>query len=161
MKFHSYTVITLVACLFLTGCQRTSVYHHSVSIPTQGWDQNGTLYFNDSLRNNVPEKLHLQVELRHNNLYPYQNLWIYLRIRTSEGINRFDSINWTLTKPNGRWIGDGWGSMYSMTHQLPDLSIRKKFGVRWFSIEVQHGLKNPTLNGIETIGVHLFTDKPF
>lgn len=161
MKFRSYTFITLAVGLLLTACQRPSVYHHSVSIPPQGWDLNGTLFFNDSLRDNVPEKLHFEVELRHNNLYPYQNLWIYLRTRTSDGTNRLDSINWTLAEPSGRWVGDGWGSLYSLTHRLPDLNLRKTYGARWFSIEVQHGLKDPTLNGVEAIGIHLFTDQSY
>jgi gliding motility-associated lipoprotein GldH len=160
MKSKNILSLTILLTMFiLTACQKNSYYHHSESIPSKGWDMNGTLFFQDSLRDDAPEKLHFTVELRHNNLYPYQNFWLYLRTRTSDGKNRLDSINWKLSEPSGRWIGEGWGSLYNLTHQLPDLEIHKTTGNRWFSIEVQHGLKDPTLTGIENIGIHLYTDK--
>lgn len=157
--FRSFLpAVCLIGVVFLS-CQGNSHYHHSESIPAKGWDLNETLYFKDSLRDDVPDNMHFEVNIRHSNLYPYQNLWLYIRTRTSDGTNRLDSINWTLSEPSGRWLGTGWGSLYNLTQRLPDLNIRKTFGTRWFSIEVQHGLQDETLPGIEDIGIHLFSDK--
>jgi len=150
-------VLCLISVLFLS-CQGNSYYHHSETIPAKGWDLNETLYFQDSLRNEYPDTMQFEVNLRHSNLYPYQNLWLYIRTRTSDGINRLDSINWKLSEPSGRWLGSGWGSLYSLTYRFPDLSIKKTIGNRWFSIEIQHGLKDKSLPGIEDIGIHLFTE---
>jgi len=151
-------VLCLIAVVFLS-CRENSHYHHSEAIPAKGWDLNETLYFQDSLRDDVPEVMHFEVNIRHSNLYPYQNLWLYIRTKASDNTNRLDSINWTFSEPSGRWIGSGWGSLYSLTHRLPDLSIKKTFGTRWFSIEVQHGLRDETLPGIQDVGIHLFTEK--
>jgi gliding motility-associated lipoprotein GldH len=140
------------------SCQEDSYYHHAETIPVKGWDLNQTLYFYDSLYTYVPEKLHFEIDLRHTNLYPYQNIWLYIRTRTSDGTNRLDSINWILSEPSGRWLGSGWGSLYSLTHSLPDLIIRKTEGTRWFNIEIQNGLKDVTLPGIENVGVRLFLE---
>ena len=142
----------------LFSCQRNSQYHHTEMIPSAGWDMNQTLYFQDSLRDDAPDRLHLEVELRHSNLYPYQNMWVYLRTRTSDGTNRLDSINWILSEPNGKWLGKGWGSFYSLSYRLPDLVVRRTLGKRWFVVEIQHGLKDESLTGIESIGVHLFSE---
>jgi len=150
------SILCLICTVFLS-CQGNSLYNHSETIPTKGWDLNETLYFQDSIRDDAPVKMHFEVNLRHSNLYPYQNLWIYIRTKTSDGTNRLDSINWTLSEPSGRWLGSGWGSLYSLAHRLPDLSIKKTFGTRWFSVEVQHGLQDETLPGIEDVGIHLFT----
>ncbi len=145
--------------LVLLSCQGNNHYHHSETIPAKGWELNETLYFQDSVRDDVPESMHFEVSIRHTNLYPYQNLWMYVRTKASDGTNRLDSINWILSEPSGRWLGSGWGSLYSMTKSLPDLNIKKTFGTRWFSIEIQHGLQDQMLPGIEDVGVHLFTDK--
>jgi gliding motility-associated lipoprotein GldH len=148
----------LIGIVFLS-CEGNDFYNHSETIPAKGWDLNGTLYYQDSLRDDVPEKMNFEVYIRHTNLYPYQNLWMYILTKTSDGVNRLDSINWILSEPSGRWLGSGWGSLYSMSYRLPDLTIKKTFGTRWFNIEVQHGLKDQTLPGIEDIGVHLFSEK--
>jgi gliding motility-associated lipoprotein GldH len=150
-------LLLLSSALFFS-CEDSNIYYHSEVIPLSGWDRNQTLYFQDSLRAKAPEKLHFEIDLRHTNLYPYQNLWLYIRTKCSDGTSRLDSINWTLSEPNGRWIGSGWGSLYSLSHRLPDILIKKNTGSRWFIIEIQHGLRNKTLTGIEDIGVRLFTD---
>lgn len=156
---RSNLIYACLLALVLLSCQGNSYYHHSETIPAKGWELNQTLYFQDSLRDNVPERMHFEVSIRHTNMYPYQNLWMYIRTKASDGTNRLDSINWTLSEPSGRWLGSGWGSLYSLSHQLPDLDIKKSFGTRWFSVEIQHGLKDLTLPGIEDVGVHLYTDK--
>lgn len=154
-----YLLALCLIGLVLVSCQKDSYYHHSETIPAKGWDLNQTLYFQDSLRENVPERMHFEVSIRHTNMYPYQNLWMYIRTKASDGTNRLDSINWTLSEPSGRWLGSGWGSLYSLTQRLPDLDIKKSFGTRWFSVEIQHGLQDLTLPGIEDVGIHLYTDK--
>jgi gliding motility-associated lipoprotein GldH len=159
MKLIQALMSSLLIAGMLSGCQRNSHYHHSEAPPAGGWEMNRTLFFQDSLRSDVPETVHMEIELRHNNLYPYQNIWIYLKTKCSDGTNRLDSINWKLAEPSGRWLGDGWGSLYSLSYSLPDLSIRKTTGARWFVIEIQHGLRDPLLPGIESVGVHLFTDR--
>jgi len=156
--FRSFLPALCLICVVFFSCRGNSHYYHSETIPSKGWDLNETLYFQDSLRDDVPEKMHFEVNLRHTNMYPYQNLWMYIRTRTSDGTNRLDSINWTLSEPSGRWLGSGWGSLYSLSQRLPDLSIKKTVGTRWFSIEVQHGLQDQTLPGIEDVGIHLFSD---
>lgn len=151
-------VLCLISIIFLS-CKGNSYYHHSETISAKGWDLNETLYFQDSLLADAPENLHYEVDLRHSNLYPYQNLWLYIRTKASDGTNRLDSINWKLSEPSGLWLGSGWGSLYSLTYRLPDLTIKKTVGNRWFRIEVQHGLKDQTLPGIEDVGIHLFSKK--
>jgi gliding motility-associated lipoprotein GldH len=155
-KWHLAGIVYL---LILAACNNSNdLYHHAEVISSKGWDRNQTLYFQDSLSWNAPETFHFEIELRHTNLFPYQNLWLYIRTTCSDNTNRLDSINWSLAEPSGRWIGAGWGSLYDLSQQLPDLTIQKTIEKRWFRIEIQHGLKDQTLNGIEDIGVHLYSD---
>ena len=150
-------IIPIIATLLLlTSCQKKSYYQHAETIPESSWNLGHKIVFRDSLTMLDPENLHLEVQLRHTNLYPYQNLWLYIQTKCSDGTTRMDSIDWKLSEPNGKWLGTGWGSLYNISYRLPDLKIKKTTKNRWFSIEIQHGLRDETVKGIENLGVRLY-----
>jgi len=140
----------------LTACQNKSYYQNAVVIKPSGWQLTQKISFHDSLNSQIPDSVHFEINIRHTNLYPYQNIWLYIQTNCSDGLSRTDSIDWKLSEPSGRWVGTGWGSLYSLTYPLPDLVIRKTNNKnRWFTIEIQHGLRDRSLKGVTDIGVRL------
>lgn len=161
-SFHSRSIKTLflglmVGVLVCTGCQKGSVYHHSVVLPANGWNMNKKLTFSDTLPATLPNKLHRQLTIRNNNAFPYQNIWIYIKTFTSDS-TRVDSINWQLAKQDGAWLGKGWGSLYTHTYKLPDLNFSKNDTLRWFRMELMQGLRDSLLSGISDVGLRVYTD---
>ncbi|MDD4921501.1 MAG: gliding motility lipoprotein GldH [Bacteroidales bacterium] len=148
-------IIALLYC----SCQNHSIYQNAETLPSSGWPLNQVLYFNDSLPSSAPETMHFEINIRHNNLYPYQNIWLYIETENSEGAVHTDSINWKLSEANGKWLGKGWGSLYNLSYQLPDLKIKKTGSKRWFEIRIEHGLSDKVLMGIEDIGIRLYCDQ--
>lgn len=162
LLFHNRNTQSLLICLLVgvlmcTGCQKGSIYHHSVVIPAKGWDMNKKLIFSDTLPATTPTNLHRQLTLRNNNAFPYQNVWIYIKTSTSDS-TRVDSINWQLAKQDGSWLGKGWGSLYTHTYDLPDLHLTKSDTLRWFRMELMHGLRDSLLSGISDIGLRMYTE---
>jgi len=151
--------VFLLLVLPFFSCHQGGQYHHSERISSNGWEMNNALHFEDSLSKDVPEVLQLELNLRHNPLYPYSNIWLYVRISTSDSQVRTDTVNWTLAKPSGHWLGTGWGSLYSLNYRLPDLTIKKTGHSRWFKIDIRHGLRDKVVKGVEDVGVRLFTEK--
>jgi len=149
-------ILTLVVILFVTSCQKKSAYQNAETIPDSKWAMGQIISFRDSLTENDPEKLHFEINLRHTNIYPYQNIWLYIQTKCSDGSTRMDSIDWKISEPNGRWLGTGWGSLYNIAYQLPDLEIKKNNQKRWFNIEIQHGLRDEYIKGVENVGVRLY-----
>jgi gliding motility-associated lipoprotein GldH len=154
---QTFLICFLMGILLVTGCQKGSVYHHSVVIPANGWDMNNKLTFFDTLRTTMPTNLHRQITLRNNNAFPYQNVWIYIKTFTSDS-TRVDSINWQLAKQDGSWLGNGWGSLYTHTYELPDLNFTRNDTLRWFRMELMHGLRDSLLSGISDIGLRVYTE---
>ena len=142
--------------LLIISCQKKSSYQNAEMIPGSNWTLDHTITFSDSLTANDPENLHFEIELRHTNLYPYQNIWLYIQTKCSNGTTRMDSIDWKLSEPNGRWSGTGWRSLYNISYRLPDLKFQKTGKTRSFSIEIQHGLRDEVLKGVENVGVRLY-----
>lgn len=153
MLKNIFYVLIFVSVFF--SCKKENFYHHSERIPSEGWEMGKSYHFEDSLKTDAPEVFKLILNLRHNPNYPYRNLWLYLRTSTSDGLVRLDTINWTIADKNGHLLGSGWGSLYSLSYILPDLAIEDKSSTRWFKIDIQNGLKDKYLKGIEDIGVRL------
>jgi len=146
-----------IIILLLASCQNDNYYQKSETIAQKGWALNQIISFKDSLSSDQPENLHFEINLRHTNIYPYQNIWLFVQTKCSDGSVRKDSINWTLSESNGRWLGSGWGSFYDVSYPLKDIKVRKtKNQKRWFSIEIQHGLRDENIEGIDAVGVRLY-----
>jgi len=149
-------ILFFFTTFILTSCQNNSYYYQSQTVSDLGWSINQTLTFKDSIPSSAPEIMHFEINPRHTNLYPYQNIWLYIRTKCSDGATRMDSVNLKLSEPNGRWIGTGWGSLYNISYPLADLRIKKTTSKRWFKIDIQHGLRDNQLPGIEDIGIRLY-----
>lgn len=148
-----------LACLgLLVSCQPNSVYHDSDVFGLQGWDMNDTLCFSDSLGSSAPLSLHGELTLRHTNAYPYQNLWLYITTTTGDSLATSDSINWTLAEPDGTWLGAGWGSLYTISYKLPDLTFAPDDSLRLFKVEIVHGLRDSLLTGLSDLGLRIYKD---
>jgi len=145
----------ILVLLVFSSCSKFEDYHESRVLPSGGWEISNVLKFSDSLPDNLPEKFSLELQIRHKNDYKYGNIWLYLRTETSDNTVRFDTVNWKLADYSGHWFGKGWGSLYSLTYTMPDLAISKKGDKRWFKIDIQHGLRDKELKGVESIGVRL------
>jgi gliding motility-associated lipoprotein GldH len=154
---HGTAVCFLAVLSLMVGCQPNSWYHHSLVFDQQGWDMNDTLRFADTLTSSTPLTLNGKLTLRHTNAYPYQNLWLYITTHTDDSLMVSDSINWTLAKPDGNWLGTGWGSLYTISYDLPTLTFSPSDSVRWFEIELVHGLRDSLLTGLSDIGLRLYT----
>lgn len=82
--------------------------------------------------------------------YPYSNLRIISSLLGNEKEEQ-DTLNYLLAKPNGEWIGTGFGKVketkfqYKLNYKFPSNGIYK--------IEVKQALRKDTLKGIEHFGI--------
>jgi|GEM_PF-164690 len=149
-------ILLFIIALFCYSCQNENIYQNAGTIPSSGWATDQPFYFQDSIPFSAPENIGYEIDIRHSNIYPYQNIWLYIQTKSSDGETRSDSINWQLSGKNGRWLGKGWGSLYNVSYRLPNLVIKKSTQKRWFQIKIEHGLRDQILTGIEDIGIRLF-----
>jgi gliding motility-associated lipoprotein GldH len=69
-----------------------------------------------------------------------------------------DTLNYVLAKPNGEWLGTGFGDtketlfQYKMSYQFPTKGK--------YEIGISQAMRNDNLPGIEDIGVKIETAKP-
>lgn len=97
--------------------------------------------------------------LRNNNDYPYSNIRLIVDFTDHQSKRQaVDTLNYVLAKPNGEWIGKGFGDTKETLFQY---KINYKFPHNGdYSVSLIQAMRTDNLKGIEDIGVKLEPAKP-
>ena len=90
----------------------------------------------------------LGIALRHDNDYPYRNLWLEVTYGTPPAMHR-DTVSIELADIYGRWHGNGLGPSYQMAATV-DPAVTLSDSSR---ISIRHIMRVDTLRGIRQIGI--------
>lgn len=96
----------------------------------------------------------LTLEIRNNNLYPYQNLWLFCNEERPIGSLQRDTIECILADEFGKWYGHGI-SLYQSS--FPIRSQYRFPHVGQYTFSFRQGMRDDALKGIQEIG---FTVRP-
>lgn len=138
----------MLVALMPVGCVGEGDFSRFADMDSDsGWAYVDTIGFEVSRRDSLSCG-DLNVAVRHNNEYPYANLW--LEVSYIDGRKRHcDTVNLRLADVYGRWLGKGFGA----THQAQIVvagEIRPTVGSK---ICVRHIMRTDTLRGIDAVGV--------
>jgi gliding motility-associated lipoprotein GldH len=97
--------------------------------------------------------------VRNNNDYPYSNIRFFVKFLDQTTKKRTtDTVNYVLAKPDGEWIGTGFGDTKEALFQY---RLNYKFPKNGrYSIGIKHAMRTDTLKGIEDIGIKIEKAKP-
>lgn len=135
------SIKALCLCVLLTAlasCELRGSYSGFDNVPEEGWAYGDTISFTADSCVRAP----MMIALRHNNSYPYRNLWIEISDST-----RRDTVNIELCDVYGRWHGTGVGNSYQTAAPMP---FAPKPGHR---LCLRHVMRADTVRGIEQIGI--------
>jgi gliding motility-associated lipoprotein GldH len=97
--------------------------------------------------------------VRNNNEYPYSNIRFIVNFKNPKSkIAQVDTLNYILAKPNGEWLGTGFGEtketlfQYRTNYKFPEKGT--------YEVGVMQAMRNDNLPGIEDIGIKVETAKP-
>ena len=144
------SVIITVAC-FLSSCGKDIVYSEFQPIQDKLWDKNNEYFFNFEIKDiSVPYNVFLQ--LRNNDMYPYQNIWLLFDESQPTGITTKDTIEYMLADDFGKWKGNGI-TLYQNRIPIKNHYIFPDTGK--YTINIRQGMRDDKLKGIENIGVYI------
>jgi gliding motility-associated lipoprotein GldH len=97
--------------------------------------------------------------VRNNNNYPYSNIRMIVNFTNLQNKQKVtDTMNYVLAKPNGEWLGTGFGDtketlfQYKLNYKFPEKGK--------YEIGLIQAMRNDPLPGIEDIGIKIETAKP-
>lgn len=146
-KWMLFLVLTL-----LTSCFGGSEEVYMTSVDGS-WNKKDTKKIEFEIKDfQTPKNIIFVV--RNNNEYPYNNLFLISTIKGDKNkVLKIDTVNYILAKPNGEWLGSGFGAtkeilfQYKVGYQFPANGK--------YHIEIKHGMRMNTLPGIEDLGIKL------
>lgn len=151
------TLLVAAAVAIPAACSRMGgdVYMNSVE---GSWQKESAQVFNFEIKDAQQPKNIIFV-VRNNEDYPYSNLRVF-SVLTKEGGKAAtpDTLNFILAKPNGEWVGSGFGTVketlfqYRTNYRFPESGR--------YRLEVRQAMRRDTLPGIEDFGVMIENTKP-
>ncbi len=103
--FVSFLALMIVT---FSSCDRNRVFDDYK--PIKGWNKDSAVTF--QLNNIDSSKVYdLFINVRNTNEYQYSNLFLIAEIKFPQGKVISDTLEYEMTKPNGEWLGTGFGDV--------------------------------------------------
>ena len=154
---NNFLILLSVLALMIalnTSCKKKAVVEDYRSLRHAEWNQDTVLVFEFSIPD--PKKLYdLSFTVRNEGHYGYSNLWIFVAITPPSGKELTDTVELTLAKPSGEWLGDGLGDLYDHKYPYKKTIFFPEIGK--YTISVRQGMRTETgiLTGIHDFGISL------
>ncbi|PZU24106.1 MAG: gliding motility lipoprotein GldH, partial [Chryseobacterium sp.] len=145
-------ILGLLAFIFLLSCNSSGedVIMNSVN---NKWGKKQEQKFNLEISDPQNPKNIIFV-VRNNNDYPYSNIRFIVNFTNLQNKKKdVDTLNYVLAKPNGEWLGTGFGDtkeiffQYKLNYKFPEKGK--------YEIGVIQAMRNDNLPGIEDLGVKI------
>lgn len=156
MKVLFRIIAVFILFLSVSSCQNADEKVLVNDVDNQ-WKKNKFQSFDFDIDDAQNQK-NLMFVVRNNNDYPYSNLRLIARIEHNKKNISTDTLNFVLAKPNGEWIGTGFGDTKEIVFQY---KLNYKFPRNGkYSVKVVHAMRRNVLPGIEDIGIKIQNLKP-
>ena len=147
-------VLCALVTVSVTSCNKKVVFEDYHRLKNSEWNQDTALVFEFSIPD--PKKVYdLSFTVRNEGRYAYSNLWVFVTITPPSGKELTDSVELTLAKPSGEWLGSGLGDLYDRKYPYKQTVFFPEIGK--YAISVRQGMRTPTgvLKGIHDFGISL------
>lgn len=156
MKVMLRIFANLILLLSLFSCQNSDDKILTKDIDSK-WNKKDVQKFDFDVTDAQNQKNIIFI-VRNNNDYPYSNLRLIASIEHNKKTISTDTLNYVLAKPNGEWIGSGFGDTKEILFQY---KLNYKFPQNGnYSVKVVQAMRQNILPGIEDLGVKIQNIKP-
>ena len=120
-----------------------STFH---SVPLNGWNADSVLTYTWSI-DDTASTYQIIIDVRHTELYPYQNLWFFIE----KPLSQTDTIEFYLADDRGQWLGKGYNGYIEMPVLYEEAYRFDSIGE--YTMTIQQGMRMERLRGITDVGV--------
>ena len=155
MRLKNSVLILLVSMLFFS-CDKKRVFDEYKSVGS-AWHKDSVVSFN------LPEldstkKYDLFINIRDNNNYPFNNLFLIVTLEKPNGYTKVDTLEYQMAAPDGTLLGDGFTDIKeSKLYYKENVKFRVKYKLN-IKQAVREGGKVPgvtQLEGITEVGLRI------
>jgi gliding motility-associated lipoprotein GldH len=146
-------LIGVLASVLATGCGPESVYSETHAIETEGgWLASDVKAFNFLVDDTVRQH-EFFIDLRHDQDYPFSNLYLFVDFEFPNGRVRRDTVLCELADARGVWQGTGTGPI--VDHRI-GIQTHTAFPISGaYEVNIAHAMRRDPLPGIQDVGFRL------
>ncbi|RKR10334.1 protein involved in gliding motility GldH [Flavobacterium sp. 90] len=155
MRIKNSGILLLVAIL-LFSCDKKRVFDQYKSVGS-AWHKDSIVTFDLPVLDST-KRYNLFVNLRDNNNYPFNNLFLIVATETPSGFTKVDTLEYQMANPDGTLLGNGFTDIKeSKLFYKEDVKFRGKYKVH-IKQAVRESGKIPgvqALDGITDVGFRI------
>jgi gliding motility-associated lipoprotein GldH len=148
--------ILLLAAILLFSCDKKRVFDEYKSVGS-AWHKDSIVTFDLPVLDST-KRYNLFVNLRDNNNYPFNNLFLIVAIEMPNGFTKVDTLEYQMANPDGTLLGNGFSDIReSKLYLKENVKFRGKYKVHIKQAVRQSG-KIPgvqELEGITDVGFRI------
>ena len=148
--------ILLLAAILLFSCDKKRVFDEYKSVGS-AWHKDSVVTFDLPVLDST-KKYNLFVNLRDNNDYPFNNLFLIVALEMPNGFTKVDTLEYQMANPDGTLLGNGFTDIKeSKLYYKEGVKFRGKYKVQIKQAVRQSG-KIPgvqELDGITDVGFRI------
>ncbi|MGB2412775.1 MAG: gliding motility lipoprotein GldH [Schleiferiaceae bacterium] len=144
-------ILPLLAAVLLASCGKNVVLDELHTFDDSRWHM-------DSVVTVVwePEQsedpVFMSMYIRHSTEYPYNNLFLFRSIESTQGVEYTDTVNVALADPLGVWNGSGMSNLKTLEIPIGQGAVRFRDDER-YTLKITQGMRDTVLYGIQDVGV--------
>ena len=144
-------ILPLLAAVLLASCGKNVVLDELHTFKDSRWHM-------DSVVSVVwePEQsedpVFMSMYIRHSTEYPYNNLFLFRSIESTQGVEYTDTVNVALADPLGVWNGSGMSNLKTLEIPIGQGAVRFRDDER-YTLKITQGMRDTVLYGIQDVGV--------
>ena len=144
-------ILPLLAAVLLASCGKNVVLDELHTLEDSRWHM-------DSVVTVVwePEQsedpVFMSMYIRHSTEYPYNNLFLFRSIESTQGVEYTDTVNVALADPLGVWNGSGMSNLKTLEIPIGQGAVRFRDDER-YTLKITQGMRDTVLYGIQDVGV--------
>ncbi len=148
--------ILLLAAVLLFSCDKKRVFDEYKSVGS-AWHKDSIITFDLPVLDST-KRYNLFVNLRDNNNYPFNNLFLIVAIEMPNGFTKVDTLEYQMANPDGTLLGNGFSDIKeSKLYLKENVKFRGKYKVH-IKQAVRESGKIPgvqELEGITDVGFRI------
>ena len=145
-----YISILLIAIVVASCGNKNVIFDESVIINNASWNNEDLPYFDVNVEDTLSTYA-FYLNIRHLENYRYSNFYMFLHSTFPNGNQTHDTIECILAYPDGRWVGDGSGSMRASKILLNN---NLRFPLKGkYHFEIEQAMRDDVLEGITDVGI--------
>lgn len=135
--------------LFLQSCSPPPVLDELTTFENNQWHLDSAITVQWAPEE-VETPVFMGMYIRHLDDYPYNNLYLFRTIRSSQGVEYSDTVNIVLADDLGRWNGTGMSTLKTVFAPIGGGAVRFRGNER-YTLSIYHGMRDTVITGIQDV----------